>query len=120
MTPHFSNKELECKCGCGMLPQKSFMDKIEAIRVIYGKPMRVTSAARCAAYNDSVSTTGRNGPHTTGRAIDIAIERGDALELARIALGHGITGFGVQQKGTGRFLHFDDITGPARPNIWSY
>lgn len=123
MTPHFSDGELECKCGCGMLPQQDFMDKIEGLRVGYGRSLRVTSAARCPEYNAKVSGTGRTGPHTTGRAIDIAIDRKAAWELLSLAVQFGFTGIGVQQKGGGRFLHFDDLPnapGQPRPTIWSY
>jgi hypothetical protein len=31
MTPHFSDEELRCKCGCGMLPEPDFMQKTEAL-----------------------------------------------------------------------------------------
>lgn len=123
MTPHFSDGELMCKCGCELLPEQDFMDKIEALRVAYGRSMTVTSAARCPAYNAKVSGTGRTGPHTTGRAIDIAIDRKAAWELLNLAVQFGFTGIGVQQKGGGRFLHFDDLPnapGQPRPTIWSY
>lgn len=123
MTPHFSDAELACPCGCGMLPEHDFMDKLETIRVAYGKPMKVNSAARCPAYNEKVSSTGRTGPHTTGRAIDIGVSGSDAHRLLRVAMRHGnFTGIGVQQKGphVSRFLHFDDLTGENRPWIWSY
>jgi zinc D-Ala-D-Ala carboxypeptidase len=40
-----------------------------------------------------------------------------------VALKHGITGVGVNQKGGARFIHLDDLepTGHfPRPTIWSY
>jgi uncharacterized protein YcbK (DUF882 family) len=126
MTPHFSKEELACKCGCGMLPAKDFIEKLEAIRVVYAKPMRVNSAARCPEHNAKVSSTGRTGPHTTGRAIDIGVSGHDAHELLRIAMRVGyFRGVGVSQKGphASRLLHFDDILnadGQPRPWIWSY
>lgn len=123
MTPHFSDSELACKCGCGMLPQPDFMDKIERVRVKYGKPMLVTSGARCPAHNAEESSTGLDGPHTTGRALDVAASGADALKLILLAVAEGITGIGVSQKGNSRFLHFDDLPGDAkhpRPFIWSY
>lgn len=126
MTPHFTvalDPKLACSCGCGMLPEQDFMDKVEALRVAYGKPLKVTSAARCPAYNAKVSSTGEKGPHTTGRAIDFDIARGEAYKLAWLAFVHGFTGIGFQQKGAGRFLHTDDLPdapGQPRPTIWSY
>jgi len=123
MTPHFnvvSDPKLACSCGCGMLPQRDFMDKIERLRVRCGFPLRVTSAARCAAHNSKVSSTGNTGPHTTGRAIDFGIDGERAYDIVRHAIQMNFTGIGVNQKGTGRFIHVDDIIGPNRPRVWSY
>ena len=123
MTPHFDAKELQCRCGCGMLPAQDFMDKLEILRVRLGFPMPVTSAARCAEHNSKVSATGRSGPHVEGRAVDIAISGSRAVELVRMALASGFTGLGVNQKGDARFIHLDDLPnkdGQPRPHIWSY
>lgn len=109
-----------------MLPQLDFMEKVETIRAVYGKPMKVNSAARCSAYNAKVSSTGLTGPHTTGRAIDIGISGHDAHELLRAAMRYGyFTGIGVSQKGPhkDRFLHLDDlpnVDGQPRPWVWTY
>ena len=122
MTPHFTKAEVACKCGCGMLPPQDFMDKAERVRFRFGKPMAVTSAARCQSYNDKVSSTGRTGPHTK-RAIDFGVRGADALRLVTILLEEGFTGIGVNQKGDARFIHGDDLPdapGQPRPHIWSY
>jgi len=123
MTPHFTNAELACKCGCGMLPQQDFMDKIEKLRLSLGFALPVTSAARCPEHNAKVSGTGRTGPHTTGRAIDIGVLGNKAHWLLTAALIMGFSGIGVAQKGSGRFIHLDDLpnspTSP-RPFVWSY
>lgn len=118
----FSRQELECRCGCGMLPQADFVEKMETLRGLYGAPLRVTSAARCPAHNSAVSGTGTTGPHTTGRAVDFGVQGEAAVKLLRVAFASGMfTGFGVNQKGNGRFLHFDDLPHSAnRPRLWSY
>lgn len=123
MTPHFSKAELACRCGCGMLPAQDFMEKVEKLRVRLGFPLPVTSAARCPEHNARVSGTGRTGPHTTGRAIDVAVRGSRALEVVRMALGSDFTGIGINQKGGARFIHLDDLPnkdGQPRPWIWSY
>ncbi|MBM3273067.1 DUF882 domain-containing protein [Candidatus Kaiserbacteria bacterium] len=123
MSSHFSALELECRCGCGMLPEDDFVDKLEGLRVAYGRPLRVTSGARCPKYNAKVSTTGETGPHTTGRAVDLAVERQAAWRVLDIAFQLGFTGIGVQQKGPSRFIHLDDLPnkpGQPRPTVWSY
>ncbi len=119
---HFSEKELMCQCGCGRADMDpTFLERLEALREQFGKPMKVTSAFRCPAHNRKVSSTGEDGPHTTGRAVDILIQGFDAFRLVKIALALGFTGLGVKQKSTGRFLHLDDLQKPyPRPRIWSY
>lgn len=127
MYTYFTNKELACKCGvCGrgeadMSP--SFMAKLEAIREECGFPLPVTSGFRCQAHNAKVSGTGLHGPHTTGHAVDIRIDRAQAHKFLGTALRYGMTGVGVSQKGRARFIHVDDLTesdGFPRPTIWSY
>lgn len=123
MTPHFTKAELTCKCGCGMLPEQSFMDKVEKLRMSVGFALPVTSAARCPDHNAKVSGTGRTGPHTTGRAIDFGIDGSRAYAVLSAAIAMGFTGIGVNQKGGGSFIHIDDLTsvGPrTRPWVWSY
>ena len=123
MTPHFPSYTVTCKCGCGMLPQLDFMEKVEKLRLRLGFPLPVTSAARCAEYNSKVSATGRSGPHVKGRAVDVAVRGSRAVELVRMALTSGFTGIGINQKGDARFVHLDDLPnkeGQPRPTIWSY
>ena len=119
MTPNFSNAELTCKCGCGMLPRKDFMAKVQKLRDELGFTLPVTSAARCPLHNAAVSATGRTGPHTTGRAIDIGVRGDRAVMLIKAALNAGFTGIGISQKGASRFIHLDDLA-EGRPNVWSY
>ena len=119
MTKHFPDNEIICKCGCGMLPKLDFMVKIEALRIAAGFPFTVPSGARCPKHNNAVSGTGLTGPHTTGRAIDIAVSRAQAHRLLVLACAAGFTGIGVAQKGNGRFIHLDDLQ-EGRPAVWSY
>ena len=120
MTPNFSDESLTCKCGCGMLPKRDFIDKIQELRNRLGFPLPVTSAARCPEHNSKVSKTGLQGPHTTGRAIDLQVSHENAYKALKTALEMGcFTGIGINQKGNGRFLHLDDLK-DNRPAIWSY
>lgn len=120
-TEHFTDFELACRCSCGLLPSDEFQEQLELLRVEYGHPMRLSSAARCPDYNDDVSSTGRNGPHTIG-AIDVLVWGGRYVELLGAAHRLGWTGYGTAQKGPReiRFLHLDRLDGPLRPWGWSY
>lgn len=120
----FTDAEVKCKCGCEKQQmQPDFMKKLDLLRAHYGKPLHVTSGFRCESYNCKVSTTGPNGPHTTGRAVDISITGPEAFRLVQLALGsHSFSGIGIQQTGPheGRFIHLDDLKGSQRPWLWSY
>lgn len=120
-TEHFTDDELRCRCGCGGLPPQSFQDELEALRVAYGHPMRISSGYRCPDYNDKVSSTGRDGPHSKG-AVDVLVSGRAAWQLIYHALYRGWRGIGVSQKGehARRFIHLDNLDQPARPWVWSY
>ena len=132
-TDHFSDKELRCKC-CGVATmQPEFMETLEKIRVEMNRPLKLSSAFRCAKHNQEVSSTGPNGPHTDhgegGQAVDVRISGADALRLVEVAKKFGMTGIGVKQSGPAgkRFIHLDNLgsnytklTGGPRPWLWSY
>lgn len=122
---YFTDKELACKCCGKQLMQPDFMRKVEALRAELGFPFKVTSAYRCPDHNDEVSHTGRNGPHTSGRAIDIQCSHGKAFEIVTNARNFGFTGIGTSQRGAwkNRFIHLDDLEARdnrPRPHIWGY
>jgi uncharacterized protein YcbK (DUF882 family) len=114
----------EADGGVGMLAY-NFLDRLQMLRAMYGKPMIVTSAYRSPEHNARVSSTGRDGPHTTGRAVDVLVMGGDALALVALAVECGFTGVGLSQKGNhgSRFVHLDDLPQTAtrpRPWVWTY
>lgn len=101
MTPHFSTAELQCKCGCGLAQfQTGFLQALETIRTAYGRPMRITSACRCADHNARVSPQAplrslhignretRPG-HKGTLAVDVAVAGEDKGDLFAIAWRHG-------------------------------
>jgi uncharacterized protein YcbK (DUF882 family) len=120
---YFKLEEFSCKhCGKNLM-DPAFLEKVDKLREEWGHPLIVSSGYRCPVHNAAVSSTGRNGPHTTGHAADFAIRGGDALSLLKIAIWAEFTGVGINQKGTGRFIHLDDLPnspGVPRPTIWSY
>lgn len=121
--PNFTEAEFRCRCGCGRAGMDpAFMDALQDLRRLWGKPMVISSGYRCPEHNAAVSSTGPSGPHTTGKAADILVHGGMALSLLALATNGRFTGVGVHQRGphAGRFIHLDTIEGPARPGIWSY
>lgn len=126
---HFKPSEFACPCGeCGSDGSEMdslFMAKLDDLRERLGFALIVTSGYRCPAYNSVLSTTGLDGPHTTGRAADISLS-GDKVHrlLTQSSLGGWFTGIGLYQKGPhlGRFVHLDDLleTDHPRPRVWTY
>jgi len=122
-SPFFTEEEMRCQCGCDQDGMHSeFMEKLTSLRADWSQPMTVTSGYRCPNHPIEARKT-KPGAHASGRAVDIAIQGEDAYKFLCAALGHGFTGIGVNQKGSARFIHLDDLTrdeGWPRPTIWSY
>lgn len=124
---HFTHDELKCSCCGGNAMQHGFMLTLDNLREYCGFPFIITSGYRCPAHNDAVSSTGRDGPHTTGRAVDIAVFGSQAFKLLSNIHRVGITGVGSSQKSStahsSRFIHLDDLPPDAhrpRPWVWTY
>jgi len=123
---YFPISDLVCRCGCGRWEMDhDFMPKIVGLRRTLGFPFIVSSAYRCPEYNARVSHSGMDGPHTTGRAMDIKLHGDRVHALLRLAGDMGMTGIGLSQKGdwAARFVHLDDLSydvGRPRPWVWTY
>lgn len=120
--PNFTEDEFRCKHTgrCKMDPV--FMRRLQHLRSVFGKPMRITSGYRDPSHPVEAAKD-KPGAHSEGRAADVAVQGADAVRLVQLAIGLGFTGIGVQQKGTARFIHLDDLTqldNYPRPTIWSY
>ena len=124
--PHVDpRKEWACKGTGQIVVETDFLDRVEQLRARYGRALIISSGYRSPGYNQSVSTTGADGPHTTARAVDLLVAGADALRMLQLALELGFTGIGLKQHGRmpGRFLHLDDLPQlPERPRpwIWTY
>lgn len=123
---NFSYAELRCKCGrCGSDGREmdpAFMAELQELRRLYGKPMTLSSAYRCAKH-PSEAQKREPGEHCTGLAVDIACSGADAMNILWIALGMRFTRVGISQKGNGRFIHLGMAPVGGRlpsPALWSY
>jgi|TARA_R100001530_G_scaffold13091_1_gene12130 uncharacterized protein YcbK (DUF882 family) len=126
---YFTKEELSCHGSCSrcagtdnnMNPE--FMNKVVKLRKLCNFPLKVRSGYRCPDRNKEVSKTGLNGPHTTGKAIDVLISGPEAYLLVLLAMELNFTGVGIHQKGPvgKRHIHLDSgIPGKKRPKIWTY
>ena len=120
---YFKAKELTCKCGCGKVEfDLGFLATLNAIREECGFSFALSSAYRCPVHPVEARKEVK-GAHTHGKAVDILASGENALEIIRVAQKHGIQRIGIQQKGSGRFIHLDGCTeedGFPCPAIWSY
>ena len=121
---NFSDLELSCShCDKNHFDQKT-LASLQGLRDAIKKPLKISSAYRCPTHNDSISSTGKEGPHTTGQAVDIACSGKLAHEILSFAMIRSNTwkGIGISQKGKheSRFIHLDTIESDMRPWIWSY
>jgi zinc D-Ala-D-Ala carboxypeptidase len=121
---YFSTAELACShCGFAYMDEH-FMELLDGLRVNFG-PITLTSAYRCPEHPIEKAKSSGPGAHSTGKAVDIAVSRGDAYRLLSLVFQEdydvrSFTGVGINQKGNSRFIHLDTITEGVRPTVWSY
>jgi hypothetical protein len=110
----FTTGEFACDCGCGFGEQesdidKNLIDKLNLIRILYGKGMVITSGARCLEYNKQIGGVPDSAhlPHhytKQCRAADILVRSSeDRYKLMTLALKVGFTRIGIAKT----FLHLD-------------
>jgi len=115
---NFSYDECKCSC-CGLVDVSSdLLDLLQEARNILG-PLQLTSFYRCPSHNDSVSSTGPTGPHTTGKSCDIHVSNSQHRKLLIDYFTNKVTGLGIAKT----FIHIDIISPEDlthRPNCWLY
>jgi len=118
--PNFKPEEFLCKHTGKSGIKKELLGKLQELRTRFGKPLKVTSGYRDPTHPIEAKKEAP-GPHTTGLAVDLAVQGKDAYVVVGLAMGLGFTGIGVNQKGArGRFIHLDLLKTSLRPIIWSY
>jgi len=123
--PNFSEREFTCHCGCGRADMDpNFLAWLQGLRNAFKRPIVISSGFRCPDHNARVSKTGRDGPHTTGKAADIGVAGEPAFYLLSLAITRGAQGVGPKQHGPwdGRFIHIDMLADGdhPRPRLWTY
>ena len=116
---NFSPDEVKCS-HCGELKiDEELMDLIQEARETLG-PLRITSGYRCSEHNNNISSTGPTGPHTTGKALDIATSNSQQRKELIDYFATKVSGLGIAKS----FIHIDLLTDEdgfdARPNCWTY
>jgi len=110
---------LACPCCGEKGMDESFLNLLDLIRSAVKQPLIVTSGYRCPAHNSKVSTTGINGPHTTGKAIDLKANSSLRYLLTMYAQDYGIERIGIANT----FIHLDGLDqedGFDQCVMWTY
>lgn len=106
---HFTPEEFQCQhCGKNQIVI-DFVKKLDDVRDKVSFPFKITSGYRCPEHNNNVSSTGLNGPHTTGRAADIHAPPEYARDLVRLLQVFPGIGFKLHGPVESRFIHIDEL-----------
>jgi len=119
--PNFSRGEFACTCahcdGENKIADET-IDAAQAIRTRVGFPMTITSGYRCNRHPIEKAKM-KPGTHARGLAFDVACSHDEARAILDCALDLRLGGIGVNQRGSGRFIHVD--VDPSRINLlWTY
>lgn len=121
---NFSEWEFRCSYTGENRMRPEFMQKLQEIRNIFGKPMIISSG-----YRDFTHPLERAkedpGEHTYGVATDINVWGEDAMQLFDIAFHCGIRRMGMNQIGAlnSRFIHIglgDTLNFNFPSALWTY
>ena len=115
---NFKPDEFRCSCCKRLEISSDIMDLLQTARNDLG-PLQITSAYRCPSHNASVSSTGENGPHTTGKAVDLHVSNSQHRKQLIDYFTNKVTGLGIAKT----FIHIDIIPQAElsnRPNCWLY
>lgn len=106
LTKNFNREEFACPC-CGNAPiEREFVDKLQQLRNLWGKPIKINSGYRCKSHNKKVGGS-PNSQHCLGTAADLSISVSQNKQLVDLAKKVGFTGIGTYTWG----VHLDNRTG---------
>ena len=114
----FQLREFDCRCrrgiACDAPPmQKPFLNKLEALREEWGKPLIVTSGRRCRLRNTQENGA-EHSQHLFGNASDFRfIDASESQRFALLAEKFGFNGIGLGVT----LVHIDNREKRAH---WSY
>ena len=106
----FTPEEMSDRSDGSLVVDVAFMDRLDALRRLFGGPLRVLSAYR-SPYHNAVVGGAPMSRHLAGDAVDIStvgMEKREALIV--LAGDTGFRGFGYYRT----FMHFD----LGRPRSW--
>lgn len=107
----FTPREMRSKSDNKLMIDPDSMDKLQALRTMIKKPMRITSAYRSPAHNKKVGGA-KSSMHLLAKAFDVQMQGHDPAQFEAAARLCGFTGFGFYEDSN--FIHVDT----GRPREW--
>lgn len=109
VSKNFTTEELACPCCNKFYMTDDFIKKLQRLRDLYGKPMKVNSACRCESHNKKVGGVINSFHLITdikpGTAVDVDIRNSsDRYVFLKCAINSGFSGIGIYKS----FIHIDD------------
>lgn len=116
VSKNFSFNEFTCPC-CGKHDiSLDLVDRLQQVRDMYGKGMKITSGYRCKKHNDSLPKSSPSSSHIDGEAVDIycadSSRRDELVGFLRTKFNR----MGLHK----HFIHVDISKTKASPVLWVY
>ena len=119
MLRYFQTKEFDSPDapGTGLLMQMPFLEKLDEIRHVLGRPLYINSGFRTEAHNKTLKASVEKSAHTSGWGADIKVNTSqERFQLIDVAIK-----LGVNRIGTGKtFVHLDMEPGKPEEVAWLY
>ena len=116
LTKNFNREEYACKCGCGRDNIKNeLVYKVQQVRDVLGKSIRITSGVRCEAHNTTIKAT-PSSSHIDGFAADLAYKgSSERYQLLNAAM-QEFNRVGIAKN----FIHVDVDSTKSPGVVWLY
>jgi len=123
LSANFDIEEWQCSCPCKSRDiSMDLVNKVQTVRHVFDRPMRITSGVRCSDFNASIGAS-PSSSHVplNGRpslAVDLFVgNSADRFRLLQLAL-HDFSRVGVSKEPG--FIHLDIDEDKSQRVLWLY
>lgn len=101
VSANFKAREFDCPCrDCEVTPiDEALIERLQRLRGLLKSPIMVTSAYRCAEYQEDLASRGfetaKKSMHLEGRAVDLSTGKHSGMQLEAAARKAGFLAVGI-------------------------